>query len=76
MKVALLDTPRTHATHLLVDPLPRCPGDEGNVEEQQYLDLVRDIIRNGVQRGDRTQTGTLSRSVGAAHEHMCMGSLL
>lgn len=30
-------------------------------EEQQYLDIVRDIIENGVKRGDRTGTGTLSK---------------
>jgi len=29
-------------------------------EEWQYLDTIRDCIENGVQRGDRTQTGTLS----------------
>ena len=32
-----------------------------NAEEQQYLDIVRDIIDHGVLRGDRTGTGTLSK---------------
>jgi dihydrofolate reductase/thymidylate synthase len=33
-----------------------CP----NPEEEQYLNLCRDILERGIQRGDRTGTGTLS----------------
>lgn len=32
-----------------------------NLEEQQYLDLVRDVIETGTLRDDRTGTGTLSK---------------
>eukprot|EP00624_Nannochloropsis_granulata_P002461 evm.model.NODE_22258_length_46295_cov_59.100636.10 len=35
--------------------------EEGNEEEQQYLELVREIMEKGNHRGDRTQTGTLSK---------------
>lgn len=42
-----------------VDEVPE--GAEINPEEMQYLDICRDIIENGVQRGDRTGTGTMSK---------------
>lgn len=32
-----------------------------NREEQQYLDMVEDIIKTGNRKGDRTGTGTLSK---------------
>ena len=44
--------------------LEDCDIEEGahvNPEEMQYLQMCREIIENGVQRGDRTGTGTLSK---------------
>lgn len=31
-----------------------------NYEEEQYLDIIRNVLKNGVMRGDRTGTGTVS----------------
>lgn len=41
------------------DSIPE--GADVNPEEMQYLEICRDIIENGVKRGDRTGTGTLSK---------------
>jgi len=40
--------------------MPVTEKEEPKHEEWQYLDAIRDVIENGVKRGDRTGTGTLS----------------
>ena len=34
--------------------------EQKNIEEYQYLDIMKDVIENGVKRPDRTGVGTLS----------------
>ena len=49
----------TKSTEKAEEAIPE--GPDVNPEEMQYLDICRDIIENGVKRGDRTGTGTMSK---------------
>eukprot|EP00879_Flechtneria_rotunda_P024276 GHRR01025728.1.p1 GENE.GHRR01025728.1~~GHRR01025728.1.p1 ORF type:complete len:493 (+),score=126.94 GHRR01025728.1:241-1719(+) len=56
------------AQDLVGQPPVLPPGSAGRHEEFQYLDLVWGLIEEGVPRGDRTGTGTLSH-FGVQHRY-------
>lgn len=56
---AASEAPEEAATPAVARPVPAAPHGLRH-EEYQYLDMVRYVLENGDDRGDRTGTGTLS----------------